>query len=147
MDNGSYVQYFQPHAGLPIFRRFYGERSPFNALRKSVAKSIEYYDAELGESRRLKDVRVKRRMVNGHPVFRVNSKEKDMDLSLEMSTYTRACWKFRQPLLGPLATVLYYNEYPAKLTDFSFEQGDHKVNFEDVGGGIGNCEHSWGLLF
>ncbi|MCI0497095.1 MAG: hypothetical protein L0Z54_02220 [Thermoplasmata archaeon] len=147
MGDGSYVQYFQPHIGLPMLRRSQRERSPFNAGKVPVAKSIEYYDSYTGRSHRMRDVRVKRKMVKGHPVFRLASREKGVELDMEVTTYARACWRFQQPLLGPISTLLYYNEYPSRLTELRFTDGDREVTIEDVGGGIGNAEHSWGLLF
>jgi len=147
IEDGSYLQYFMPHVGLPMFRRFLTERSPFNRGLIPAVKNIEYYHAANGKSYKIKNLKVKRRIVDGHPEFTVSAHEGDVEMDFVLRTYARACWKFRQPLLGPIATLLYYNEYPSHLVGYNFRDGDDRWTFEDVGGGIGNVEHSWGLLF
>ena len=147
LGDGSYIQYFVPHLGPPMLRRGRRQRSPLNRGGIPVTRSLDYHEARTGAHHRFRDVRVSRRLVGDLPVFAVRARNGGARIDMEIAAYARALWRFRQPLIGPLATVLFYNEYPARLTAFEFRQDGRTVGLDDVGGGIGNAEHSWGLLF
>jgi hypothetical protein len=69
---------------------------------------------------------------------------------MEIATYSRATWSFAQKHLGGLVTSrLYYNEYPAKLTKFEFEdlRTGRRVTRQDLGFVAANCEQTWGKLY
>jgi hypothetical protein len=47
-----------------------------------------------------------------------------------------------------MKSILYYNEYPAEVVDFSFKTNDGSLKLEkgDLGEGVSNFEHTWGKL-
>jgi len=79
-------------------------------------------------------------------VFRLRGEMAGKSIDMEATTYARATWVIRQPVIGPLVNVLHYNEYPANLTEFAFSDRGRRVTLRDLGPIVGNCEHSWGLV-
>ena len=144
--DGSYLDYFLPHLGPPALRRSPAHDSRFDWGELRLSRSFQFYEAATGEMHKIKGVRVTKRYVEDLPIFRLAGERDGKSVDLEMTSYARAYWEIRQPLLGPLTNVLYYNEYPANVTAFEFRDGGRRVTLEDLGPVVGNCEHAWGIL-
>lgn len=78
------------------------------------------------------------------PVWKLEGKGTGGTISAELTTYARACWKFKQNWMG-IPSVLHYNEYPTTVTKLDINGGD--ITLDDLGPNYGNTEHSWGILF
>ena len=94
----------------------------------------------------MEEVRVTKRYENDHPIFTISAVSDQCELKVEMATYARCCWDIAQPLIGPLWHGIFYNEYPARVTDFEFKSRTRKVSKDDFGRSYCNCEHSWGTV-
>jgi len=149
-DDGSYLQYFMPHLGFPIFRRHDTHRSGFDKYVKFLSTTMDYYDSVDGRMHKFKKVAMNKYISsNGWPVFKLQAKSRNKSIDITLDTYSGAAWQFHQPLLFSfMKSYLCYYEYPAIVTQFRFKDGSDTVRrLRDHGGGYGNCEHSWGLLF
>jgi hypothetical protein len=146
VPDGSYIDYFLPHIGPPALRRSRAHRSGFDWGELHLSSSFQFYEAATGEMHKIKGVRVTKRYAGDLPTFRLQGSRNGKSVDLEMATYARACWEIRQPVAGPFANVLFYNEYPANVTAFEFRDGGRRVSLEDLGPIVGNCEHAWGLV-
>lgn len=145
-DKGYYVDYFMPHIGPPMFRRTERHASKLDWGEKILSKGWRFYDADEGVLHTVNNIRMKKSYVNDLPVFRLSGDDGDKKFEMEMTSYSRAYWRIQQPLLGIFNTVLYYNEYPANVTKFSFESHGGRKTLEDLEPMVGNCEHSWGIV-
>ena len=144
-DNGAYLQYFLPHIGLPMLRRSISHGSKMDWGEKMVSRTLNFYDPEEGKEH-LMEVEITKRYENDLPVFNVQASSDQSELSIEMATYARCCWNIAQPLLGPLWHGIFYNEYPARVTNFEFKTGTRLVRNDDFGKSYCNCEHTWGTV-
>ena len=74
------------------------------------------------------------------------NKEKIIEFLVE--TYSRTTWKFRKKKFGFIPVKFDYKQYPAKITSFKFKDSQNNLTFseKDLGIGIGNAEHSTGIL-
>jgi len=144
--NGSYIDYFMPHIGPPMFRRTEKHSSKLNWGERILSKSWRFYDADEGVLHIVKNIRMRKRYENDLPVFMLSGDDGDKRFEMEMTSYSRAYWRIQQPLLRLFNTVLYYNEYPVNVTRFSFESASGRRTLEDLGPIVGNCEHSWGIV-
>ena len=144
--NGSYLDYFLPHLGPPSLRRTASHRSPFDWGELPLSRSFQFYEADTGEMHKIRGVRMTKRYVEELPLFRLVGEANGKSIDLETTAYARAYWEIRQPFLGPITNVLYYNEYPANVTAFEFRDHGRRVSLEDLGPIVGNCEHAWGLV-
>ena len=145
-DNGAYLQYFLPHIGLPMFRRSLSHKSWMDWGEKMVSRTLNFYDPEEGREYFMKDIRITKRYENDLPIFTVNAFSDEAELTIEMATYSRCCWNISQPLVGPIWHGIFYNEYPARVTDFEFKNGTRRVSNDDLGRSYCNCEHTWGAV-
>jgi hypothetical protein len=145
-NNGSYLQYFMPHIGIPMLRRSRSHESLMDWGEKMISKTLNFRDAEEGKEYLMKDVRITKRYENDLPIFTVNAFSNECELSIEMKTYARCCWNISQPLIGPLWHGIFYNEYPARVTEFKFKRGSRSVSKDDLGECYCNCEHTWGTV-
>jgi len=144
--DGSYIDYFMPHLGPPALRRTARHDSPWDWGEWHLSNSFQFYEAATRTLHRIKGVHIEKRYEDDLPVFRLRGAGDGKAIDLEATCYARATWIIRQPVLGPIANVLHYNEYPANLTRFHFRDGGRRVGLEDLGPVVGNCEHSWGLV-
>jgi len=135
-----------PHLGPPALRRTAHHASPWDWGEWHLSNSFQFYEAATGELHKIKDVRIAKDYVGDLPMFRVRGEMAGKSVDMEAATYARATWVIRQPVLGPIANVLHYNEYPANVTRFEFSDHGRHVGLEDIGPVVGNCEHSWGLV-
>lgn len=145
-ENGYYIDYFVPHFGLPMLRRRYKHKSPLDRGWKKLSRGFHIYDPEEGRDYRIKKFKVKQRYENDLPIFHLYGEEDGKRLDMEVTAYSRACWKIKQPWLGISSTILYYNEYPCHITKLDFRDGDKRITLKDTGKVWGNCEHSWGIV-
>lgn len=144
--NGSYLDYFLPHIGPPSLRRTASHRSPFDWGELPLSRSFQFYEADTGEMHKIRGVRMTKRYVQELPLFRLVGEANGKSIDLETTAYARAYWEIRQPFLGPITNVLYYNEYPANVTALEFRDHGRRVTLDDLGPIVGNCEHAWGLV-
>lgn len=144
--DGSFLDYFMPHLGPPALRRTAAHVSPFDWGEFTLSNSFQFYEAATGELHKIRGCAIEKRYVNDLPVFRLRGAGGGKSIDMEMTSYARATWEIRQPLLGPLTNVLFYNEYPVNVTKFAFSEGNRRVTLDDLGPIVGNCEHSWGLV-
>jgi len=145
-DNGAYLQYFLPHIGIPMLRRSISHESAMDWGEKMVSKTLNFYDPEEEKEYFMEDIRITKRYENDLPIFSVNAFSDEAELSIEMATYARCCWDISQPLIGPIWHGIFYNEYPARVTDFRFKSGTRRIGNEDLGKSYCNCEHTWGTV-
>ena len=145
-DNGAYLQYFLPHIGIPMLRRSISHKSSMDWGEKIVSKSLNFYDPEEGKEYFMQDIRITKRYENDQAIFSVNAFSDESELNIEMKTYARCCWNISQPLIGPIWHGIFYNEYPARVTNFQFKTRTRKVSSDDFGKSYCNCEHTWGAV-
>jgi len=145
-DNGAYLQYFLPYIGMSMLRRSTSQESRMDWGIRMVSKTLNFCEPEEGKEYFMDDIRITKRYENNLPIFSVNAFSDEGELSIEMTTYARCCWDISQPLIGPLWHGIFYNEYPARVTDFKFKSGTRKVDKDDFGKSYCNCEHSWGTV-
>lgn len=165
-DNGSYLQYFLPHAGLPMLRQAYPHSTSWDWGFKILSRTMNFYDAEKGKEYLLKDVTISKRYENDLPVMKVtgrgsalgahegsdyttgsvNDNKKEVEINVETVAYGRCCWDISQPFVPPFWLGIFYNEYPAKVTNFSFRAPDRTISMGDMGRSYCNIEHSWGTI-
>lgn len=154
-ENGMYIDYFQPNIGAQMWRRTTRQRSVFDRWwwgEYKLSSSLDIYDPETGVQHRIKKFRLRHHYPPGSdmPVFVVDGQGPTAKAHMELSTYSRAYWSFAQKHLGGLLTSrLFYNEYPAELTAFAFEdlRTGRKVGREQLGFVAANCEQTWGKLY
>ncbi len=148
-ENGEFMDYFVPHMGLPVFRRGLEHKSIFDRWEKHLSNSFEFYDPQEKRYHSLKGIKIERRYENDLPIFTLSGRDGNTNLKAELTTYSRAYWIVKQPLLGAFSTTLVYNEYPAVMTGFSLKygsNGEREIRLSDIGQMVGNCEHAWGIV-
>jgi len=145
-DNGAYLQYFLPHVGIPMLRHSLAHKSLMDWGEKSISKTLNFYDPEDEKEYLMNDVKITKRYENDLPIFTLNGSSDVGEVSIQMATYARCCWNISQPLIGPIWQGIFYNEYPAKVTHFTFKSGKRTLNKDDLGKSYCNCEHTWGTV-
>lgn len=154
-DAGWYLDYFQPNVGVQMWRRTARQRSIVDRWswgEKKLRNNLEVYDPRTQTMHTLKDFRL-RHTYDGAgelPVFRAEAEGETARVKIELRTYARTYWRFQQSHLGGLLkSILFYNEYPAELTAFEFEDKSTGLTAsrEDLGFVAANCEHAWGKLY
>jgi len=144
-SRGDYIDYFMPHIGLPMFRRSPSHKSKLDFGERMLSKGIHFVETD-GKNHSIKNVKIRKTHGNGFPVFYLSGHDGGKKVEMEMRPYSRAYWRVEQPLLRFFSTILYYNEYPAVVTKFRFEDNGKITTLDDMGFTIGNCEHSWGIV-
>lgn len=145
-DSGSYIDYFMPHIGPPALRRNERHESGLDWGERMLSKGWQFIEGDSGALHKFKKVKMSKRYEGDLPVFTLAGEEGEQRLRMEMTSYARAYWKVVQPLLGPVKTLLYYNEYPVNVTDFEYREGSRRWGLSDLGRVVGNCEHAWGIV-
>ncbi len=145
-ENGSYIDYFMPHIGPPALRRDERHTTNLDWGERMLSKGWQFIEGESGELHKVKNVTMTKRYEDDLPVFTLMGKAGERQVKMEMASYARAYWKVVQPLLGPVNTLLYYNEYPVNLTEFEYREGGRRWSLSDLGRVVGNCEHAWGIV-
>jgi len=142
---GDYLDYFMPHLGFPMFRRSPNHKSKLDFWERTLSKGVHFIDVD-GNNHSIKNVKIRKIYENELPVFHLSGWDNGKKLEMEMRPYSRAYWRIEQPLLRFSSTILYYNEYPAYISEFKFEDSGRTTTLDDMGFTIGNCEHSWGMV-
>lgn len=145
-DNGAYLQYFLPRAGLPMLRHSLSHESMIDWGEKTISKTLNFFDPGSGRDHLMNNVEITKRYDNDLPIFTVTASGNGSELSIEMATHARCCWNISQPLIGPIWQGIFYNEYPATVTDFKFKSGNRQVIGNDFGKSYCNCEDTWGTI-
>jgi len=149
-QDGSYIDYFMPFIGPQIFRTKEKATSALDWGDIRLNKSIHFYhkpsDTEFRF--RTKAVKISHRVENDLPIFDIIGKDKEKEFKLTLKAYTKAHWRFQQNKSWGMKSILYYNEFPAEVVDFSFKtlDGSLTVTKKDLGYTASNFEHSWGKL-
>jgi len=145
-DNGAYLQYFLPHVGIPMFRHSISHESTMDWGERMISKTLNFYDPEEEKEHFLEEVKLTKHYENGLPVFKVKGSTGETELSIEMAAYARCSWKISQPLIGPIWSWIFYNEYPATVKNFEFKNSNGSKSNHAFGKSYCNCEHTWGLV-
>ncbi len=143
---GSYIDYFMPHIGPQAMRRTASHASNLDWGERMLSKGFQFIDDTDGQMHKLKAIRMSKRYEDDLPIFLLQGESGNQRLRLEMAAYARAYWEIVQPVLGPMTTLLYYNEYPVNVTGFEYAEGSKKWTLADLGRVVGNCEHAWGIV-
>ena len=61
MNDGSYLQYYMPHLGLPMLRRKYSQTSFLDRGEICLSKSISFYFKDEDKFHKFKDVRISKK--------------------------------------------------------------------------------------
>ncbi|MBS3815933.1 MAG: hypothetical protein KGY76_00020 [Candidatus Thermoplasmatota archaeon] len=148
-EDGSFLQYFNPFIGPQMFRTKKDEKSLLEWGDFSLSESILFYHEGTDKEYKFKSLDIQKELESGLPTFYVTGQEDGKKISIRLKAYSRAYWRFQQKRRFGMKQVFYYNEYPAEITDFSFESVEDslKLEKEDIGEMYGNFEHSWGKLF
>ncbi len=147
-NKGSILSYFNPHIGTAVLK----DNLTKKLLSKgniSVKQTAYFFDKKTMKRYDFEKIKIKKETnKQNQPVFKVSAENKDFKLLFTVDCYADAFWKFEKKFLGLIRMRLKYNEYPAKIIQFSLQdkQGNQLVTIKDLGIGIGNAEHSWGAL-
>lgn len=112
---------------------------------KSLKKDVSFYDGKM--LRKFNNIKVKE-TVNPLPVFHIKAEDKEKALEFLVETYSKTSWDFSKRKIGIIPINFSYKQYPARITRFRFKdkQNNLTLSEKDVGIGIGNAEHSTGIL-
>jgi len=146
-NDGSVLSYFNPHFGAAmlkdnLFKWFIHEGNI------SLKKGIYFFNKKTGKTHLFKRIKIKKKIAGKTPVFEVSAENNNSKISFTANCYSSAAWKFEKKFLGLTPMRLKYNEYPATITSFNLQntQGKKIVSLKELGAGVGNVEHTWGLL-
>ncbi|MFH0848987.1 MAG: hypothetical protein V1857_05750 [archaeon] len=149
-DVGDHFVLSSPFVGPQIFRNTENATSLLDWGDIRLYRSLRYYHKETDTEYEFKTstIRIKHVIENGLPTFDMTGTDEEKEIHLRAKAYARAFWRFQQPSRWGLKSILYYNEYPAEVVDFSFSTKDGAVNVkkEDLGESAGHLEHTWGKL-
>ncbi|MFO8109289.1 MAG: hypothetical protein R6U17_02015 [Thermoplasmata archaeon] len=149
-DTGSYIHYFIPFIGPQMFRTKKEQSSIFDFGDIPVSRSLLFYRKEDKTEYRFKskNVKVDHHFKNDLPVFIIEGEDDEHRIRIELTAHSRACQRLEEKPKFWIKSILFYNEYPATLTDFYFEKKDGSlvVRKKDLGNTYANFEHSWGKM-
>ncbi|MHA1713407.1 MAG: hypothetical protein ACTSW4_05150 [Candidatus Ranarchaeia archaeon] len=149
-DNGSMTKYFVPHISLSMFRRSIKDHPfPFENAFRHVSSNAEFYDVEKDEIYRFKKVYVRKYFKeDGLPIFQVEYKHPKGEVKYYLDCYSHSYFKMKNKIFEtPLRSTLYYNEFPCVVRKFKLDLPGRHITQDRLGKGVGNCEHSWGIMF
>ncbi|MBM4248998.1 MAG: hypothetical protein FJ149_06120 [Euryarchaeota archaeon] len=149
VDDGSYIDYFNPHIGPPMWRRTEAPRSGWDWGEIRLSKHMQFYHAGEDRVHEMRKLKVRKEWsADGLPIFNVLGRSKDgrTELELRLASYSRAYWRFEQKYLRWFRSILYYNEYPVEVERAVLRDAGQKLDILDLGPVTGNCEHTWGKL-
>lgn len=149
-EDGSYFEYFNPFFGPQIFRTTEKPTSALDWGDIRLSKNMRFYHHPTQTLFLFdkKDIKITHEIENDLPVFYVTGKDEEKEMHIKIQAYARAYWRFQQPRRFGMRSILYYNEYPSEVDEFSFRKldGSLTVRREDLGHMGCNIEHSWGKL-
>jgi hypothetical protein len=149
--DGSVLSYFKPVLGLSALGKTFAGKG----FDKSVKKHAMFWHAPTRQLFEFNEVKVKTiekksgktKQGSFLPIFLVEAKDnRGRKLSFEVRSYSQSHWRFRKK--GLLKQDFTYGEYPSEIKNMVLELGGvgERVTQKTLGRGIGNAEHSWGLL-
>jgi len=126
--HGAFLSYFNPHF-----------------LGKSLKKDVSFYDGKI--LHKFDNIKVKG-TGNSLPTFHIKACNNEKTIDFLVKSYSKTTWNFRKKKFGFIPTTFDYRQYPAKITNFKFNnmKNDSTISEKDIGIGIGNAEHSTGIL-
>ncbi len=124
-DNGGILTYFNPHA-----------------LGKSIKQDISIFDGR--STHEFNNIKVKRKGTEV-PDFEVSGENENEKISFTVKSYAHSSWTFRKRAFGFFPSKLVYNEYPATVSDLILLDKKNGRTLK-LGKGIGNAEHTTGML-
>ena len=131
------VMHFEKGAVLTYFNPF--------LYAKTLNQDINFYDGK--DMHTFDTINVKRK--GGEvPSFDIESENENEKIRFTVQAYSHSSWTFRKKTLGVIPNKLVYNEYPATISEFEWQdtKTGKKLNLKDVGKAVGNAEHTTGLL-
>lgn len=130
------IFHFEHGASLSYFNPYF--------LSRSVKKDISFYDGEM--LHRFKNITVKK-TENSLPTFCISANEGGKSIEFLVETYSKTLWNFTKKRFF-IPIKFSYKQYPAKIIRFEFKdkQNNLRLSENDLGIGIGNAEHSRGIL-
>ena len=134
-DDGSILTYFRPNLGRLL-------------REKAIKKEITFFHN--GKLHALKDIKIKKERTKDYPIFHVSGQDERVEISFEVHTYTHSSWVFRKRMFGKgPKTKLDYGEYPAIIENFVMTDKKSGLSIDQsaLGRGVGNAEHTRGILF
>ena len=114
-------------------------------LGKSLKKDVSFYDGRF--LHKFNNIKV-RKTGNSLPIFNISAKNNEETLEFIVKTYSKTSWDFSKKKFGFIPINFRYRQYPAKITSFRFKDLDSNlmISEKNIGFGIGNAEHSTGIL-
>jgi hypothetical protein len=112
-------------------------------LGKSLKKDISYHDGKT--LHRIKDIKVGKTN-DKHPTFRIWGEDDNGIIAFTIKSYSHSFWEFTQKKMWAIPNRLTYNEYPATIEDFTFEDKKTREKTTMEYAGYGNAEHTTGYL-
>ena len=156
-DDGSYLDWFMPHAS-PSFtmkddqpwsmRDFF--RWPnigsgiFHDFKRNRTEHFKRCTVELAKQEG-KDV-LRDERGNILPLFRIKIWNGRTQISIHVRATNRARWTFDQPTRAGFVSHLTYNEYPLEVVKIAILDENGLRTGDDYEWMRGNAEHSWGIL-
>ena len=113
-------------------------------LGKSIKKDVSFYDGKT--LHRFNNITVKK-IVKPLPTFHIMARNEEKTIEFLVETYSKTTWEFRKKKLGLIPLNFNYRQYPARITRFKFNSPKTNLTLSDLGDGIGNAEHSTGILW
>lgn len=110
----------------------------------NLNKEVSFFDGK--KLHRFFDIRVTRAGESETPTFEIEARDGEKKLSFHVDAYAHSSWTFKKKALGILPNTLIYNEYPATVSNFRFQNGNEVVTGDEFGASVGNAEHTTGFL-
>jgi len=113
-------------------------------LGKSIKKDVSFYDGKT--LHRFNNITIKK-LKNPLPAFHIMAESKEKKIEFLVETYSKTIWEFKKKKFGIIPLNFNYRQYPARITKFRFTAPNTNITLSDLGYGIGNAEHSTGVLW
>jgi hypothetical protein len=158
LSDGSYIDWFIPHASLTLSARDNRPWKKRDAGHIALSQGGLFHDAKNKRTEKFAKVSVTKIAGNecegehAHfpgaplPIFEIHMYNGRTDIKLQVEAVERANWTFDQPTRGGLQSHLTYNEYPLKLNKMIVQDENGIRTEAEYEWARGNAEHSWGLL-
>jgi len=161
-DDGSYLDWFMPHASLSMTAKDDRPWKRRDRLRIPLRNSGLFHDARRGRTERFeacevtliypddevdpeRDDQIDLRG-NRLPSFHIRLWNGRTQIAVIVRATSRARWTFDQPTRAGLHSHLTYNEYPLMVEELTILDEFEIRKAQDYGWIRGNAEHAWGLL-
>ncbi len=157
-DDGSYLDWFLPHASLSMTAKDDRPWKRRDRHRIPMRNSGLFHDARRKRSERFERCEVSllhpgedvSELVDrdGHPLpgFHIRLWNGRTQIGLKVRATSRARWTFDQPTRAGMRSHLTYNEYPLVVEALTILDEVEVRHGSDYGWIRGNAEHAWGLL-